>query len=267
MRSIVPLATAALCWPLLAGPKLTDEQRIELIRGLTAEYATAKSQLPRSKKALEYTSAGEFDKKEWEAAARQYGPAARAGDMVKITRVDIQDDKIVLDINGGFNAGKKKWYQRIEVGGGVGGSSRTTPVSPGSGSSNAPGGTSIALTFGGPTPPLQAAEVKKILAPVLDFEKRSATQTYMESLPPEVQQAVREKRALVGMDRDQVILSLGKPVRKVREMVDGEELEDWIYGAPPGKIVFVTFNGNKVVKVNEQYAGLGTSAAPLPPPR
>jgi len=38
------------------------------------------------------------------------------------------------------------------------------------------------------------------------------------------------------------------------------ELEDWVYGLPPGKITFVTFNGDKVVKVKEEYAGLGTIA-------
>jgi hypothetical protein len=36
------------------------------------------------------------------------------------------------------------------------------------------------------------------------------------------------------------------------------ELEDWVYGAPPGKITFVTFNGDKVIKVKDAYAGLGT---------
>jgi len=53
----------------------------------------------------------------------------------------------------------------------------------------------------------------------------------------------------------------------VRETKDGVETEDWIYGVPPGKIVFVTFNGNKVIKVKETYAGLGTQAPPLEPPR
>jgi hypothetical protein len=36
------------------------------------------------------------------------------------------------------------------------------------------------------------------------------------------------------------------------------DTEDWIFGAPPGKITFVTFTGSKVVKVKEQYAGLGS---------
>ncbi len=36
------------------------------------------------------------------------------------------------------------------------------------------------------------------------------------------------------------------------------ELEDWVYGKAPGKITFVTFNGDKVIKVKDAYAGLGT---------
>jgi outer membrane protein assembly factor BamE (lipoprotein component of BamABCDE complex) len=69
------------------------------------------------------------------------------------------------------------------------------------------------------------------------------------------------------MDRDQVLLALGRPVRKVRETTDGEETEDWIYGNPPGKIVFVTFKDNKVIKVKEAYAGLGTEAKQVESPR
>ena len=134
--------------------------------------------------------------------------------------------------------------------GGVGG-----PVSK---SGSATLGTWIQLNFHKPMENLTGADVKKILAPVLDFDKRSATTLYSESLPPEVQAAIKEKRALVGMDRDQVLLAMGHPDHKYRESKDGVETEDWIFGTPPGKIVFVTFTGNKVVKVKEQYAGLGS---------
>jgi hypothetical protein len=261
MRRGTPLSLVLLLVPLCGAQKLTDPQRIELIRGLTAEYATVKAPLPRSKKALEFASDGAWDKKAWEAVGREFGPAARTGDLVQVTKVDIESDKLVLAINGGFNSGKTRWRDRIQIG--VGG--QTAPIS--QGQSNAPGGTSIALLFHGPVPAVKAAQIKKMLAPVLDFEKRSATETFMESLPPEIQQAVKEKRAVEGMDRDQVLLALGRPVRKVREVKDGVELEDWIYGTPPGKIVFVTFNGNKVIKVKETYAGLGTQAAPIEPPR
>ncbi len=257
MRLSPTLLSLASAVALLAGAdkpeKLTSEGRVELIRGLTAEYATAKVPLPRSKKDLELDVNGAWDKKAWSAIAREHGPAARTGDLVQVSKIDIQGDKIVFEINGGFKGGRK-WYENIQVGVG----SRTAPIS--QGQSNAPGGTSIALLFHKQIPSISAAEVKKLLAPILDFEKRTVTETYVASLPPEIQAAVKEKRAVEGMDRDQVLLALGRPVRKVRESKEGEELEDWIYGKPPGKIVFVTFNGDKVTKVKETYAGLGTEA-------
>jgi hypothetical protein len=54
---------------------------------------------------------------------------------------------------------------------------------------------------------------------------------------------------------------MGHPTHKSRETKDGLETEDWVYGTPPGKITFVTFNGNKVIKVKEAFAGLGSEAA------
>ena len=126
-------------------------------------------------------------------------------------------------------------------------------------------GTYMVILFHKPLPPLRTAALKKILAPIMDFEKRTATELYSETLPPEIQAAIKSKRVLEGMDREQVILALGRPVNKSRETKDGLELEDWIYGKPPGRITFVTFNGAKVVKVKESYAGLGAeAAAPLP---
>src|SRR5688572_12228004 len=101
--------------PLLYAEKLTSDQRIEILRGLTAEYATAKTYLPKSKKPLEYKSTGEFDKAEWQEAGKQLGPAARPGDLVQITKVQVDDDRIILEINGGAK-GKRKWYENVEVG-------------------------------------------------------------------------------------------------------------------------------------------------------
>lgn len=239
--------------------KLNVEQRIEIVRGLTAEYATAKIILPRSKKPLPLDSKGNWDKKVWDDAGKELGPAARAGDLVQVTKVTIEDDKILLEINGGLK-GKRKWYENIEVGMGT----STRPVSSGQNTS-APGGTNLALRFEGKVPPMQASDVKKMLAPILDFEKRSATEQVMDTLPPEIKQAVKENRAVEGMDREQVILALGKPRTKTRETKDGLETEDWIYGNPPGKVTFVTFANSKVIKVKEAYAGLGGQTMPKLP--
>jgi hypothetical protein len=240
-----------------AADKLSLQDRVELTRGLTAEYANAKVLLPRSKKPLEFDAkTGSYDKREWSAIAKESGPAARTGDTVQITKIEIAEDHIVLLINGGFKGGGH-WYDAVRVQGGMGGGGQSVPIA-GNNDSNAPGGTSIVVLFHKSLEGMKAAEVKKLLAPVLDFDRHSVTEIYSETLPPEVQKAIKEKRALVGMDRDQVKLAMGQPAYKSRETKDGMDLEDWVYGKPPGKITFVTFQGEKAIKVKEDYAGLGT---------
>jgi hypothetical protein len=252
--AVAALAAISFVAPPGVAGKLTFEERVELTRGLMAEYATVKTFLPRSKKPLPFEFSGQYDKKAWEDTGKELGPAARVGDLVQITKVGIEDDKIVLEINHGIK-GTRRWYQNIEVGMGT----STAPV--GGQNSNAPGGTSIVLLFHKPISGIKVAEIKKALAPVLDFEKHSATEIYADNLPPEVKKAIQDKRVLEGMDRDQVIMALGRPNHKSREVQEGMELEYWVFGQPPGKMVFVTFNGNKVIKVKEQYAGLGTEVA------
>jgi len=259
MRGCAVIAIVILAPGLLpAGNQLTWEDRVELTRGLTAEYATVKVLLPRSSKPLVFDAKNGYDKNQWMEVGRQGGPAARTGDLVQITKVDIGEDKLVLQINGGFKGGRK-WYQGVQIG--MGGS--TAPVATGT-DSNAPGGTSIEILFHKPLEPMKAAEIKKMLAPVLDFEKHSATQLYSESLPPETQAAIKEKRVLVGMDHEQVRMALGQPQHKSRETKDGLEVEDWVYGTPPGKITFITFSGDKVIKVKDSYAGLGNQVGNTP---
>ena len=256
MRAISTIALLALLpGAVPAADKLLTEDRVEIMRGMMAEYAKAKVLVPRSKKILEFNSDGTYDKKAWADIARTSGPAARTGDLVQITKVEILSDRLVLQLNGGFKGGAH-WYQGVQIGMGPTVDPAMVPID--SGDSNAPGGTTIAILFHKPLEPIKAAAIKKMLAPVLDFEKHSATQIYSESLPPAVQQAIKDKRVTEGMTRDQVLMSMGRPEHKSRETVDGLEQEDWVYGIPPGKITFVTFNGDKVVKVKEEYAGLGT---------
>ncbi len=259
MRAIATIIVLSLLPSLsVAAEKLTFEDRIELTRGLTAEYGTVKILLPRSKKALEFNSDGTYDKKHWQEVARESGPAARAGDLVQITKISIDDDRIVFEINGGFKGGRK-WYQGVQIG--VNGGA---PVPVSTNDSNAPGGTSIVLLFHKPLEPIKAAEVKKMLAPVVDFEKHTVTENYIDSLPPEMQKAIKDKRVTEGMNHEQVVMAMGRPAHKSRETKDGMELEDWVFGTAPGKITFVTFNGDKVIKVKEAYAGLGTQVQDPP---
>ena len=79
----------------VAEDKLGFDDRVEIVRGLTAEYATLKAYLPRSKKPLAFESTGKYDPKEWEEIGKQLGPAARTGDAVQITKVPLEHDKIL----------------------------------------------------------------------------------------------------------------------------------------------------------------------------
>ena len=254
-RLIVLLLPAAL---FSKEKKLTVDERMTLLRGLTAEYAKAKVLIPRSKKSLAIEPTGKWDKDAWEKAIVEFGPAARVGEMVQITKVKIEDDRVELELNHGLKTGPK-WYERVEVG--MGNSS--TPIS---GRDNvAKAGTNMAIVFGKNIEALEVAEVKKMLGQILDFDMRSVTESYMEKLPEPVRKAIEQKRVIEGMDREQVRLAVGQPVRKERRIVEGDELEDWMYGRAPGKLTFVTFTGSKVTKVKDMYAGLGGStAAELP---
>jgi len=237
--------------------KLTEDQRIEILRGLSSEYAKIKVLLPRSKKALEFSSDGTWDHDVWQVAFKEFGPAGRVGDLIQVTHRVIDKDRIVLELNGGMKSGKR-FLDHIQIGMGDTTSPITGPAT------NAPGGTTVALTFGGPIGEVTSAEIKKMLLPILDFEKSSVTEHYVDTLPEPIKEAVKAKKAIEGMNRDQVLLAVGRPVRKTRESKEGTDYEDWIYGEPPGRVTFVTFTGDKVVKVKETYAGLGGSVAETP---
>jgi len=236
--------------------KLTDDEKVEILRGLSSEYAKAKTYFPRSKKALPFDAKdGTWDQAHWQMLSQQNGgPAAREGDQIKITHVGFDGDKLLVEVNGGLKTGDK-WYDHIQIG--MGGMSQ--PVA---GGGPAALGTTIEVDFHKPLENLNSDQIKKILAPLMDFDKHTVTKVYSETLPPEVQKAINEKRALEGMSRDEVLMAMGHPLRKYRESKDGVDFEDWIYGEAPGKVTFVTFNGSKVAKVKETYAGLGIQAGP-----
>jgi hypothetical protein len=223
-----------------------------------AEYAKAKVMVPRSKKNLEFNADGTYDKNAWTAAAKDSGPAARVGDLIQVTKVDIGSDRITLQLNGGFKGGQH-WYHGVSIGMGTSTSPSQVPLS--TSDANAPGGTSVDILFHKPLEAIKATEVKKMLASVLDFDQHSATEMYADTLPPETKKAIADKRVIEGMTRDQVMLAMGRPAHKSRESKDGLDTEDWVFGTAPGKITFVTFAGDKVIKVKEMYAGLGTEVA------
>jgi hypothetical protein len=231
---------------------LTIEQRAAILRELTAEYGTAKILIPRSKKPLPVSPKGVVEEEMvWAAALEKFGPAARLGDLAQITKVEFKKDQLVLTLNHGISGGRK-WWHRVQVSG----TSQMSTLGQGQ-QTYAPGGTTIALVFENEIPAKTADEFKQMLKPILDFEQRSATELYLEKLPQKFQDAIEQKRVVPEMDRDMVLLAKGRPDRRVRDFKNGVESEDWIYGTPPGNIVFITFEDGKVTSVKDTYANVG----------
>src|SRR5580692_9878169 len=119
VRYLIP---AAACFLLpvftarLSAQKLDEDDRVDLLRGLMSEYATVKAYLPRSKKPLPYNAEGNYDQKLWEQIGRELGPAARVGELVEITHVDIDDERLVLESNNGMKGPKGAWKNHVQIG-------------------------------------------------------------------------------------------------------------------------------------------------------
>lgn len=258
---LLSLLAASLA-PTAAAQEMTPKARMAILRGMIAEYATLRVALPRGEKGLQLSAEGEIDQDSLMREITQHGSAATPNNLVQITNIAFRNKEIVFEINGGGKK-KTKWTDRIEVGMG----SRTTPLTAPDGKT--PTGSAITIEFSAKLPELTTDELKALLNPVLDFTPVNPLQTINVPVPPEFQKAIEDKQAVEGMSRDIVLAALGPPDHKVREMKDGVEQEDWIYGKPPLKVVFVTFEDDQVVKVEEHQGGVHGSVQTYPkqPPR
>lgn len=234
---------------------LNESAKLELIRYVSGEFAKATKPLPGGKEGF-YLHAGEpVDTDLLNRAVATHGAAVHTGDTVQITKLDFRDHTVAVDLNGGGRP-KKHWRDRIQVsmGGGIP-TARTTTTQQENGPPGVqPGmGSTIFLEFKKHVPNLSPDELKQCLSPFLDFSKqRSASVQWVDTLPPEMKKAIQERRPVVGMDREEVIAAIGRPDHKVRERdAQGQEIEDWIYGQPPGKTIFVRFLGDRVTTIRQ----------------
>ncbi|HKV05800.1 MAG TPA: hypothetical protein VJO53_11940 [Candidatus Acidoferrales bacterium] len=226
---------------------LKPTSRLLLIRYVDGEFAKAVQSLPGGRKGLKVSVGKPMDMQGLSDSLRLYGIAATQGDTVQITGMEIRSQQIVLQINGG---GKKHFHLRQHIQIGIG--NMSTPPPPVSGPPEISGAT-IVLDYGHPVPDMSPDDLKRDLSVLLDFSKQhSATINWVESLPPQFQQAIRDRHAIVGMNQDMVIAAMGRPDHKVRERdAEGNETEDWIYGTPPARTTFVTFSGDSVIRVKD----------------
>ena len=249
-RTLVATAILLLQLPLFAGdsnsPKSSDKMmpqtRLQVIRDLTAEHAFVRTVFPRGKKGLQLKD-GKLspDSQEVAKLVSANGFAAKPGDRVTITNVVVREKSITLEINGGAKK-HEKWYKHISVGAG--------PVVDRPPDASVANGSLLTLAFDNYVPELTGQQLREMLAPVLDFKALSEAEAYQKTLPPKVQDAIKNHQVLVGMDRDMVIYAKGRPPRKVRDKdAQGVDYEEWIYGDPPEEVQFVRFQGPVVSRL------------------
>ena len=236
---------------------LQEQTKLDLIRYVSGEFAKATRNLPAGKEGFLHHVDKPLSQELLERAVATHGAAVHIGDSTQITKLEFRDHSIVVDVNGG-GRGKKRWRDHIQIG--MGGSiptARTTTTTPDQ-ENGPPGmqpgmGSTIFLEFTKAVPDLTPEELKQILSPFLDFAKqRSASVQWVDTLPPEMKKAIQERRPSVGMDREEVVAAIGKPEHKVRERdSDGNEIEDWIYGQPPSKTIFIRFMGERVTSIKQ----------------
>ncbi|HUO34075.1 MAG TPA: hypothetical protein VMU43_03700 [Candidatus Acidoferrum sp.] len=228
------------------GSAMEGSTRLEIIRYVDGEFVKALKPLPAGKKGLKFNPTKPFDQKGLTKSLQSQGAAIQPGDTVQITNIEFRAKEIIIDLNGG---GEKHFHllQHIQVG--VGG--EPSGPSPAVNSQEGTGAT-LYLEYGRDLPDMTADDLKQQLSTLLDFSKHSAAVNWVDTLPPEFKQAIQDRRAVVGMDHEMVLAAMGRPDHKVRERdPQGDETEDWIYGDPPGRTVFVTFEGDKVIRVKD----------------
>lgn len=225
-------------------PKISKETREEVVHAFNQELVYIRTNFPMGKVGLKLQSGTVSPNgEELQHLMALWGPAAKPGDQARISDVIIKDDHIRFEINGG-PIRKQKWYQHIQIQG----SGSSVPIAPSDSSANARG-SFVDLYFDKYVPEITGPELKQMLRPVFDFDAKSPLEAYLDTVTPQIRDAIKNHHVLVGMNREMVIYAKGRAPKKVREHENEVEFEEWIYGAPPQDVDFVRFVGDEVVRI------------------
>jgi len=227
--------------------QLGQSDRFEILRVLIADNAAARIVMPLGGDGVRLSDTGLIDEERLSEELRENGRAITQGQVVEITDIGFGDEVIEVELDGG---GKREgsFLDRIQFGIG----DRTTPVR--EPDPTPPHGSKIVLRFSDRTPQtLTVDELRALLSPVLDFNKQNFMDSGIESLPTEFQEAVRDKRVMIGMNRDTVIRARGRPNTRSRESTDdGVEQEIWMFDKPGFGADFLYFEEGILVKIVER---------------
>ena len=232
-------------------PRMSRQTRLEIIRDFETQIFYARAFFPMGAKGLKLKNGATLPSgQDLQQALAIWGPAVKPGDPAHISFVQIKEDHIHFDINGG-PVHRKKWYEHVQVSGANGAS---VPLSPTESQPN-PHGTYLDVYFDKYVPEMSARQLRDVLYPVLDFNARNKEEAYLDAVPPKVKQAIQAHHVLVGMNTEMVLHAKGKAPKKVRERDGDTDYEEWIYGQPPQDVDFVRIVSDEVVRVETMKVG------------
>lgn len=226
---------------------LSEQHKVELIRTFNSEPVYIRTRFPMGKTGLTIKN-GQLSPSgdSLEKLLTLWGPSVKPGDRALITKFEIRGERMRFEINGG-PVRKQKWYQHLQVGVN---NTVTTPGGDPQDTFNNPRGSYVDLVFDHHIPDLTVEQLKQLLWPAFDFDSKSPVDAYVETVPPKVKEAIKNHQVLVGMNREMVIYSKGRPDKKIREKDEKNgEYEDWVYGEPPKDVDFIRVVGDEVVRV------------------
>jgi len=225
-------------------PHMSKQTRFEIIRVFETQIVYAKTSFPMGTKGLSLRSGAITPSgQELQQLLALWGPSVRPGDPAHISYVQIKDDHIHFDLNGGA-VHRKKWYEHIQVSGASG---AEVPLSPNQSQQN-PHGTYLDVYFDKYVPEMTAQQLRDVLVPVLDFNAKNKEEAYLDTVPPKVKEAIQAHHVLVGMNSEMVVHAMGKAPKKVREKDGDTDYEEWIYGDPPRDVDFVRIVGDELAR-------------------
>jgi hypothetical protein len=235
--------------PLSSQP-LLQRTKLQLVRVLEAEQGFAMRPLPKGSRGMTLIANGVASPNgaDYAKTLEHNGIALQAADRVMITDIKFLGDKIVFELNYGPDQ-KHRILRHISVGA----NGAMIPLAQDSGQE--PMGVRITLQFEKFVPEMTGTDVMELLTPLVDFKLKTPAEAYVDTLPPQLKEAILKHHVLVGMSPEMVKYAVGHPDSKSREREGDMPFEEWIYGQPPADVEFVRFNGNRVIRVEECKMG------------
>jgi hypothetical protein len=233
----------------LSNLPLTHHDREDLLRFLQAEQGYTMRPLPVATLTLPANGEMKPSGSDYADLIQRKGLATQAGKRVMITNVAIDKDRIIIDFDGGPYH-KHRWLRHFSIGMDP---YNTTPVV--QDQLNEATGARVTLVFKHGVPDLTGMQVEALLKPIVDFSVKTPAQAYTDTLPPFLRKAVLNHEVLVGMNHAMVLGAMGEPWQKMREDVNSQDVEIWVYGKPPQPTQFVRFIGNRVIQLEIARVG------------